>query len=103
MAVVAKTCAHSRRMARPKKNSNAAPANGSSGMRRRLYSISALHQGDFVQVHGLAGAEDAHENGQPHRRLGGRQGDDEEGEDVALLIAEGPGERQKSQVPGVEL
>src|SRR3954452_2958021 len=101
MAVVAMMWANSRRMARPKRKRNAAPAKGSSGMRRRLYSISALHEGDFVQVHGLASAEDADQDGQPDRGLGGRQGDDEEGEDVALLIAQGPGEGQEGQVAGV--
>ena len=69
----------------------------------RRQSSSALHQRGFVEVDGLAAAEEADEDGQAHRRLGGGQGDDEEREDVPLLVAERARERQQRQVAGVEL
>src|SRR6516225_7801538 len=101
----------SRRILRPNSMRISDPMNGSSGMRRRLKVMvgvaSALHQRRFVEVDGLPHAEETDEDGQPHRRLGGGERDDEEGEHVPRLglgrIADGSREREQGQVAAVEL
>src|SRR3954469_3126432 len=107
MAPAATATTVSRDHLRPNNIRIAAPRNGSSGMRRRLKvttaSPSALHQGDFVEVDRLTATEEADQDRQPHRRLGGRQGDDQEGEHVPLHVAELAGKGQQGQVAAVEL
>ena len=94
---------------RPNKIRNAAPRKGSSGMRRKVegHRWRRLRQRfikrGFVEVDGLAAAEQADQDRQPDRGLGRRQGDHEEGEHVPLLVAERAREREQRQVAGVEL
>src|SRR5450432_4044894 len=108
MAPAATMSTQSRLSLRPKRMRNAAPMNGMSGMRRRgnimvVAAPSPLHEGGFVEVHGLAAAEEPHEQRQAHGRLGRRQGDDEKREDVPLLVAEGAREGQHREVAAIEL
>src|SRR5580698_7713225 len=107
MAPAATRSTVSRFHLRPKSIRIAAPRNGSSGMRRRLKvkagSPSALHQGGFVEIDGLPAPEQGNQDREAHRRLGGRQRDDEKGEDVALEVAQLAREGQHRQVAAVEL
>src|SRR5882672_10128465 len=108
MAAAATMRTPSRLSLRPKSMRNAAPMNGMSGMRRRgkvmvVAAPSALHESGFVEVHGLTAAEEPDEDREAHGRLGGRERDDEEREDVPLLVAERAREGQHGEVAAVEL
>src|SRR5690348_17317905 len=108
MASAATTNTVSRFHLRPNNIRTVAPRKGSSGIRRRGKVMAAsvrstLHQRRFIEVDGLPAAEEAHQDRQAHRRLGGRERDDQERDDVPLLVAELAREREQREVRAVDL
>src|SRR4051794_39995175 len=72
------------------KNETAGMRGTSQASRSMERRPSALHQVELVQVDVGPVAEDEQHDGQPHAYLGGGDGDDEEGEDLAdHVVAEG--------------
>src|SRR3990170_1043908 len=67
---------------RRKKTISPKARKGSSGISQASAVISPLHHVDLVDVNGLQVPVDRQHQGQTHRGLAGRQGDDDQGEDV---------------------
>src|SRR6188768_2999420 len=93
---------------RPNSISSSAPTKGSSGIRRRSKVVmaagpSALHQRGFIEIDGLAAAEQSDQDRQADRGLRRGEGDDQEREHVPLLVAELAREGEQREVAAVEL
>src|SRR5689334_7356629 len=82
---------------RPKKPAMKAPRSGPKTART---AMSALHQVDVFDRDGAAVAEVDDEDGEADRRLGGGDGEDEHGEDLADQVAEEGGEGDEVDVDG---
>src|SRR5687768_2085671 len=85
---------------RPRNELMTKPANGNSGISES--TRSPLQQRKGFGVERLAMAEQPDDQRQANRRLGGRDGDDEERDDLAVGRAELPPERHEGQVDGVQ-
>src|SRR5262249_41077284 len=78
-----------------------APMAGSSGMSTRMVGLT-IQLPRLIDVDRAAQAIELNDDGQPHRRLARRDGDDEDGEDLPLEVGQAMGEGNAVAVHGVE-
>src|ERR1035437_8152467 len=90
----------------PIRSISAAPKSGNKGISqiwsRKFTVLLPLQQIDLVRPHRFLVAEQRDQDAQPHRRLGHRVGDHEDGEDLPVDVAERVRKRDQVDVHGVQ-